>query len=136
MIKINKTSNTSKKFITNLFTYLLINLFAFLPAYAFEDIIITNNSKLTDIKIENHEVIDVFPLITIMNDKNTLIVHPLKEGQSNFSVLKDNKRLVMFSVKVETEDTKIEPVEGFEILPIDYPPGVYEFELDMPPVIN
>ena len=105
-----------------------------MPAFGFEDIIITNNGRLTDIKIENHEIIDVFPLITIMNDKNTIIVHPLKEGQSNFSVLKNGKKITTFSVKVETDKTIIDSVNGFDILPIDAPPGVYEYELDLPPI--
>ena len=39
-----------------------------------EDCIISNSEKLTDIKIEHNDIIDVFPLITIMNEKNTLIV--------------------------------------------------------------
>ena len=137
MIKVNKTSNTNKKFITNLFTYLLIQLFTFLPAFAFEDVIITNNSKLTDIKIENHEIIDVFPLITIMNDKNTIIVHPLKEGESKFSVMKDKKN-VKFSVKVDNEKTIVSQEDGFDILAIDCPPTpeIYEYELDEPPVFD
>ena len=105
-------------------------------AFAFENVIITNDSKLTDIKIENNDVIDVYPLITVMNDKNTLIVSPLKEGKSRFTVLKNNKKLVLFSVKVEAEKTTIEPVDGFEILAIDNPPSGYEYELDEPPSIK
>lgn len=141
-MKDNVTKNAKKNFITDLitpslshFVTLIICLFALVPmTYAFEDVIITNNSKLSDIKIEDHDIIDVFPLITIMNDKNTLIVHPLKEGKSEFAVLKDGKKLVKFSVKVEADETKIEPVDGFEILTIDYPPNIFEYELDEPPV--
>ena len=104
------------------------------PAFAFEDYIITNNSKLTDIRIENHDVIDVFPLTTVMNEKNTLIVHPLKTGRSNFSVLKNNKNIILFSVKVDNEKTTILPVDGFEIFKLDTPPDFYEYELDLPPI--
>lgn len=107
-----------------------------IPAFAFEDVIVTNNSKLSEIKVENHDVIDVFPLITVMNDKNTLIVHPLKEGQTKFSVLKDGKKTVEFSVKVEAEKTLISQEQGFDILPIDTPPGIFEYELDKPPLLN
>ena len=103
------------------------------PAFAFEDVIITNNAPLTQIKVQNNEIIDVFPLATIMNDKNLLIVHPLKEGSSKFSVVKNNKYTVEFSVKVEAEKTIIDNVNGFEILAIDSPPGIYEYELDLPP---
>ena len=106
------------------------------PAFAFEDCIITGNAPLTQIKVQNHEIIDVFPLATIMNDKNILIVHPLKEGSSKFSVVKNNKETVEFSVKVGAEETIINDVEGFEILGIDQPPNIYEYELDLPPVLE
>ena len=104
------------------------------PAFAFEDCIITNDSKLTDIRIENHDIIDVFPITTIMNEKNILYVHPLKTGRSNFSVLKDNKNIVIFSVKVESEKTTILPVDGFDIFELDTPPDYFEYELDLPPI--
>ena len=114
---------------------ILTALFLFsTPVFAFEDCIITNDSKLTDIRIENHDVIDVFPLITVSNEKNTLIVHPLKTGRSNFSVLKNDKNIVLFSVKVDSEKTTILPVDGFEILGLDTPPDFFEYELDFPPI--
>lgn len=107
------------------------------PVFAFQDCIITNDGKLTDISIENNSIVDVYPLITVMNEKNTLIVHPLKEGSTRFCVLKNNKNIVMFNIKVEKDKTLIDEVEGFDILTIDTPDGepVEErFELDKPPV--
>ena len=67
-----------------------------------------------------------------MNEKNTLLVRPLKEGETSFSVLKDNKEKVMFTVKVEADKTTIDDVDGFDILEIDEPPEEYEYELDEP----
>ncbi len=107
------------------------------PVYAYQDYIVTANGKLTDISIEDNKVIDVYPLVTIMNDKNTLIVHPLKVGSTRFCVLKNNKNIVMFNIKVEQDKTQIDEVEGFDILPIDTPDGVRDnetFELDIPPM--
>ena len=122
---------------TNSFVYflafILLLFFTSTPAHAFEDCIIINNSKLTDIKIEDNSIIDVFPLITIMNEKNTLIVHPLKTGETRFSVLKDGKNIILFNVKVSEDQTYVEDVKGFEIFTIDCPPGIYEYELDAPP---
>lgn len=115
---------------------LIISFFCFsLQAYAFEDYIIMGNGRLTDISIEDNTIINVYPLITIMNDKNTLIVSPLKEGQTRFCVLKNNKEKVMFNVKVDKNITKIDSVKGFEILSIDSP-DISEFELDKPPVLR
>lgn len=103
---------------------------------AYQDYIITTDGKLTDIAVQNNEIIDVYPMITIMNDKNTLIVHPLKEGNSMFRVVKNKKEKIYFSVKVETENTTISDVEGFNIYSIDEPPNMYEYELDEPPMLK
>jgi len=101
--------------------------------FALEDCIITTDGKMSDITIQNRNVIDIFPLVTIMNDKNTIIVHPLKIGETNFSLLKDNKEKFFFDVKVTREKTFVKDVDGFEILTIDCPPTEEYFELDGPP---
>ena len=109
-------------------------LFMNSTVFAYEDCIISTKGKLTDISIEHNDKIDVFPLTTIMNEKNTLILHPLKSGSTRFCVLKDGKDKIMFNVKVETDKTTVEPVEGFDILTVDCPPDLYEYELDEPPL--
>ena len=118
--------------------FILILLFSFLvlPVLAYEDYIITTNGKLTDIKIQNNDIINVYPLITVMNDKNTLFVQPLKSGNTKFTVLKNNKDKYLFNVKVNENSTEIDEVNGFEIMAIDCPPNAYEyyFELDKPPM--
>ena len=106
-----------------------------LQTHAFEDYIITTNGKLTDINIEDNTVIDVYPLITIMNDKNTLIVLPLKLGKTRFCILKNGKEKVLFNVEVLAHRTIIDSVEGFEILSLDEPEAD-EFEIDEPPLLN
>ena len=49
---------------------------------------------------------------------------------------KNDKSLAMFSVKVEAESTFVDAPEEFEVLPLDIPAEIYEyeFELDNPPV--
>ena len=120
--------------------YLLtvLSIILTLPAFAFEDCIITTKGKLSDIKIQYNDIIDVYPLITITNDKNTLIVHPLKQGCTKFSIMKDNKDKIIFNVEINDEGTIVDKVEGFDILTIDCPPGTYEylFDLDEPPGTN
>lgn len=120
-----------KKFLILFFTFLLI-----LPTFAFEDCLVITNGKLNNIKIQNNDVVDVFPLVTITNDKNTIIVHPLKTGNTKFSVVKNDKEKFIFSVNITEDSTTIEQKEGFEVLNIDCPPGSYRyyFDLDKPPV--
>lgn len=107
-----------------------------LPAQAFEDCVISTDGKLSDIKIEKNDIVDVYPLITVMNEKNTLIIHPLKEGSTRFSVLKNNKEKFVFNVHITQEKTVIDDVAGFDILQIDSPPEVYDYELDLPPGLS
>ena len=109
-----------------------------LPAQAFQDCVITTDGKLSDISIEQNDIIDVYPLFTVMNEKNTLFVHPLKEGKTRLCVLKNNKNIVMFNVEVKPDETIISEAEGFEILSIDPPPEAEGdiFELDPPPGIK
>ena len=109
-----------------------------LPAQAFQDCVITADGKLSDISIEQNNIIDVYPLFTVMNEKNTLFVHPLKEGKTRLCVLKNNKNIVMFTVEVKPDETIISEAEGFEVFSIDPPPEAQEdsFELDLPPGVN
>ena len=76
--------------------FTLLFLLISYQAHAFEDCVITTDEKLTDIEIEDNSVVDVHPLITIMNDKNTIVVHPLKEGVTYFSVKKGKKEKHVF----------------------------------------
>lgn len=105
---------------------------------AYQDCLITTDGKLTDISIENNTIVDVYPLITVMNEKNTLIVHPLQEGATRICVLKNKKNIVMFNIKITKNETIIDEIEGFDILQIDRPEGTNEelerFELDEPPI--
>ena len=99
--------------------------------FAFQDCIIESDGKLTDISIENNTIVDVYPIFTIMNERNTLYVHPLKEGQTRICVLKNGKRKVMFNVQITENETTIDDIEGFDILTIDEPPE--EIDIDEPP---
>ena len=125
--KIHFVTSSLRHFITLLIVSHLISL----PTWSYEDCIITTNGKLSDIKIQHNDIIDVFPLITILNDKNTLIVHPLKEGETKFTVIKNNKDKFLFDVKVKENETILKDVEGFELFTIDAPPNAYEYYFDL-----
>ena len=109
----------------------LIFLLSANTVFAFQDCIIESDGKLTDISIENNTIVDVCPIFTIMNEKNTLYVHPLKEGKTRICVLKNGKQKIMFNVQITENETKIDDIEGFDILTIDEPPE--EIDIDEPP---
>ncbi len=100
--------------------------------------IISSSSRLSDIKIEHNDIINVYPLITLTNDKKVLIIEPLKEGVSRFIVTKDKKEPVVFSAHVEADRTIIDAPQEFEVLTLDIPPQAYEYEfiLDEPPLTD
>ena len=122
------------KFICHFITLIAITVSFSTPSYAFEDCLISSDSKLTDIRIEHNDIINVYPIYTLLNEKNTLYVQPLKQGETKFTVLMNNKDKHMFSVKVEAEKTIIDNITGFDVVSIDLPPGIYEYELDEPPI--
>ena len=132
----------NKKWKTEKFPRLLLIITCFTglmqSANALEDCIITTNGKLSDIKIQHNDIINVYPMITVDNDKNTLILEPLKVGETKFTVLKNNKDKYLFNVKVTEDKTSVEAVEGFRVLTIDEPPNLYEeyFDLDEPPEVT
>ena len=114
---------------------LLLIFFSTLQAYSFEDYVISTKGKLSNISVEDNTIVNVHPLITIMNNKNTLFVSPLKVGKTKLYVLKDGKEKVIFNIKVEENKTFINDVEGFEILSLDVPDDLY-FILDEPPILK
>ena len=118
-----------------------------LPVQAFQDCLIMSDGKLSDISIEQNDIIDVYPIFTIDNKKNTLFVRPIKEGKTKLCVLKNNKNIIMFNVEVTPDETIISKNDGFEIFTLDTPPELFEpdpppvipensFELDLPPGVN
>ena len=138
-IEMNKTRSILNYFkihfvtlsLRHFITLLIVSHLISLPTWSYEDCIITTNGKLSNIKIQHNDIIDVFPLITILNDKNTLIVHPLKEGETKFTVIKNNKDKFLFDVKVKENVTILKDVEGFELFTIDAPPNAYEYYFDL-----
>ena len=119
--------------------FLIIFLFilsSIIKTYAFEDVIITTKGKLTDIRIENNQIVDIYPLITIANEKNTLIVHPLAVGQTCFTVMKNEKEKLFFQIKITEDETVVRGVEGVDILTLDAPPESIESFIDEPPILR
>ena len=118
-----------KKFLTVFFIFLTVQ-----TAQAYEDCIIGADGKLTNIQIGDNTIVDVCPIVTVMNEKNMLMVHPLKEGETSICVLKDDKNIIDFNIKISKDETIIEEVEGLEVLTLDEPEE--PLELDEPPMLK
>ena len=114
---------------------ILLIFFSALQANAFEDLILSSNEKMTDIKIENNQIINIHYLTTILNEKDTIFINPINIGETSFSLIKANEKYT-FNIKVDEDETFINNIEGFEIVSLDTPPQILDFEIDPPPVLN
>ena len=112
-----------------LLTLLLLSIC--LQSHALEDYIITTDGKLSDIKIQDESIVEIIPLVTIDNKKNTIFVFPKKTGVTSFTIKKDSCENYLFHVKVEDNRTIISDIKGFKVIAMDNPPA--DFELDLPP---
>ena len=118
------------KFLTTIF----ILCFS-LQAQALEDFIMSTDSKISDIKIKDTSVININPLTTILNEKNTLFITPIKIGETSFSLQKNNK-IFNFNVVVKDNETIISENDEFEIVSLDTHPQILDCEIDTPPVLK
>jgi len=118
-----------KKILTISFIFFTIQ-----STYAYEDCILSSDGKLGNIKVNNSSIADIYPVITISNEKNMFIIHPLKEGKTKISLLKNDKDSISFNMTVKEDETIAEEVDGIEVLALDEPD--IPIELDTPPVLN
>ena len=122
------------KYLRNLCFFSLAIIYSSMAVFAYEDYLIIADGKLTDISIEDNSIVNVYPLVTLMNDKNTLLISPLNTGKTRVCVLKNNKDIVMFNIEITQNKTLIDEVKGFDILSLD---TLYQdWELDKPPMLG
>lgn len=117
-----------------IFLISLISCFS-LQTYAFEDLVLTTDGKINNIKIENNSILDIQPLTTILNEKNTLFIIPKNIGETSFTLSKNEESFV-FNIKIEKENTIINNIDGFEIVSLDTHPIILDCDIDMPPIIK
>lgn len=117
----------------NLLILLTFLSFNFSSAFAFEEYIILADEPVKKITVTDNNIVEVAPVFTIMNEKNTIIVSPKKIGKTTFKITQKNT-ITDFDVEVTEEKTVLSPKPGFEMILFDIPP---EFlELDKPPVMR
>lgn len=106
-----------------------------LQAQAFEDVILSAEEKISNIKIEEDSIINVNHLTTIQNKKNILFILPKREGKTKLFLTKKNKQYV-FEIEVKKRKTYVEKKEDFEIVSLDTPPSFFDYQIDIPPIIS
>ena len=88
-----------------------------------ENYILLSNEPITKVECVNSGVISVKPLTSLMNEKKTLLISPLKNGTGEFSIKLKYRTL---NYKAIVKDGKIE-FKGnsfLKIVPLDLPPEI------------
>ena len=100
------------------------------------DYLIVTNKPVKANFVNHPDIITVSPFFTIFNEKNILLLHPQKEGQSKLMlVLDDGGREFEVTVKPKSKKPSfIEITKGdFEFILLDAPPNLDEVDIDAPP---
>lgn len=86
-----------------------------------ENYIMMSNESILSVDCSNCGVVAVKPLTTIMNDKKTIIITPIKDGTAEFKVKLKNRTL---TYKAVVKDGKIDFTGNrvIKIVPLDLPP--------------
>ncbi len=99
--------------------------------------ILSTQSIVESLAVSDSEIINVSPFFTIFNEKNVILVQPLKIGKSNLTIFTD-KGDVKFEIavkpSVEHEELPLIENEIFELLLLDSPPVIDEIKLDQYPI--
>ena len=106
----------------NIFITTVLMLFATNIAFA-ENYILLSNEPITKVECSTGGVISVRPLTSLMNEKKTLLVCPIKDGVGEFSIKLKYRTL---DYKAIVKDGKIE-FKGnrfLKIVPLDLPPEI------------
>lgn len=106
-----------KKAIITIISILLANV-----AYADSCIMITDY-KINEVSCTDNSVISLNILTTLANEKRSIIVTSLKDGNCEFTI-KLNKSNHKYKAVVENGKLKISGSGKIKILPVDLPPEI------------
>lgn len=102
---------------------LLLALIIFITpvkAYALQDYLIFSDKPVKSVSVEDKSILRVFPVQTIDNSKQTIILKPIKEGKTSVTIKTFESQSVL-KVKVKKDETLIKDCEGFDFMPADIP---------------
>lgn len=97
---------------------LMFLIFTIPQAYGFEDYIIVSDAPVSSIIWSDDDVLSAFPMLTIDNKKDTIILMAKKEGKASITIQTDlgNSQI---DVEVRPDKTILSDVEGFTYFNLD-----------------
>lgn len=100
------------------------------------DYLILTEKVVQTFNVSDTDIATLSPFFTLFNEKNSLLLHPQKTGKTDFSIfLRDsiaNFKLVVSDKKSNIDDKPIQ-IGDFEIMLLDTPPDIKDFDIDTPP---
>lgn len=108
-----------KRIIITILTIMSVNC-----AYA-DSCLLIAPSQITKVECSSDKIVNFHVLSTLLNEKKSLIVTSVGDGEINFSVYLNNKKCD-FKAVVNGEKLEIKGDKTIKILPIDLPPEVTE----------
>lgn len=100
------------------------------------DYLIMTEKVVQVFDVSDPDIVSLSPFFTLFNEKNSLLIHPQKTGKTDISIFLNQGR-ANFSVNVSDKKSSIDekPVRmgDFEIMLLDTPPNIQDFDLDLPP---
>lgn len=87
-----------------------------------EDYLITTEQSIRLSTVDNSSIVQLNSFFTILNEKNILLLHPLKLGSTSFKIYL-NDYSIDFNVSVKSSPVKIKPTnkKDYEIMQLDIP---------------
>lgn len=104
-----------KRFLITIVALCSANL-AFADSY-----IMISDYDISEIKCNDESIVSVKALTTLSNEKKSLIVSSIKDGQTEFSIKVKNK-IRTYKIDIKNDKITITGDKATKILPIDLPP--------------
>ena len=114
---------------------ILFNFAIALQATAYEDLIMSCDDTIAQIKNKTPYIITVDTLTTLMNNRDTILVDTLKEGTGEFTLIFETGQIADFKLKIDEKSTQIiKQTKNFDVFVID--DYAKETEIDLPPGVK
>ena len=99
------------------------------------DYLISTNHQINASSITNQDILVVEPFCTLFNEKNSLIIHPKREGKTQFILyMNDGKRIFNVNISAKYPRNKEGIKKGiFEVKAIDTTPISDDEDLNITP---
>lgn len=113
--------------------YLVIALICtiFIPkVFAFDDYVVHTTKPVNKVVSSDRNIITANVLVTIMNEKDTILISPKGEGKA-ILIFEFKDETITVPVTVKKNKTIFKKNTGLEFVKLDPPPQL--FQIDLPP---